>query len=223
MQILRKLALSLLLIIPLAVGLYTPTFAQQPDGPRRYTAALTAANGSGVSGTATLTLSGNQLTVAVEARGLEANRTHQQHIHGFANNQANSACPPPAADTNRDGLISLEEAAPLIGPVLLPLEPYPTADARGNISFRQTYTINVGQFLPLENRAIELHGMTVRGQYLATLRIACGQIVPSAAAAAAPRQGARALPRTGGAPFGVLVLLATSVLGARVVLPLSRY
>ncbi len=231
MQVLRKLSrvkLSLLLSVPLAIGLATPTLAQQPEGTRRYTATLAAANGSGVSGTATLTVSGNQLTVALEARGLEANQLHQQHIHGFANNQANSTCPPPAADTNRDGLISLEEGTPFIGPALLPLEPYPTAGAQGTISFTRTYTVDAGQLLPLENRALELHGMTVRGQYLATLPIACGEIVPSQAAAPAPApaqipaqasgQRAAGLPRTGGAPLGVLALLATSALGAGVAL-----
>ena len=50
--------------------------------PVQYTGTFDAANNSGVSGTTTLTVDGDVLTVQITASGLEANRNHAQHIHG---------------------------------------------------------------------------------------------------------------------------------------------
>lgn len=142
---------------------------------KEYMATLSSLNNSGASGTATLSLKGNMLTVKIEAMGLEPNKLHPQHIHGFETNNRNSTCPTMAADTNGDGFVDLVEGLPSYGPVLLNLAPFPTADAAGNIMYEQTFEISKN-LLPLQNRAIVLHGLTVNGVYVATMPVACGQI-----------------------------------------------
>lgn len=143
---------------------------------KEYRASLGALNHSGVHGTATLMLEGNMLTVSIEAMGLEAGKPHPQHIHGFMENNRNSTCPTSSFDTNGDGLIDLGESVPAYGPILLDLAPMPTADAMGKVSYTRTFTIN-SNLLPLQNRAIVLHGLTVNGEYIATLPVACGQVM----------------------------------------------
>ena len=162
---------------------------------KMYTVDFGALNNSGVSGSAELTLMGDQLTVKVNATGLEPNRVHPQHIHGFADNKGNSTCPTPAADTNGDGLVDLVEGLPSYGGVLLelyvPIDEFPVADANGVLTYERTFTLGTTEFVeegelisqsdlsPLQNRTIVLHGMTVDGEYVATLPVACGEIKPS--------------------------------------------
>ena len=159
----------------------------EPDFDGTYYAQLAALNESGVSGTATLTLEGDQLTVHLEASGLEPNQLHLQHIHGFSDvdeteddahlHQAvTSVCPNPEMDTNGDGLIELEEGLPAYGPVLVSLDPAPTADDEGNVEYDATLTVDPSQLLDPTKRVIVLHGMTVDEEYVATLPVACGPI-----------------------------------------------
>lgn len=142
---------------------------------KEYKVTLNPLNNSGVTGTAYLSLMGNMVTVTIEASGLEPNKLHPQHIHGFTESNKNSTCPTMAADTNGDGLVDLGEGLPSYGPVLLNLTPFPTADANGEVHYTQTFTIDPS-LLPLQNRAIVLHGLTVGGVYMPTLPVACGQI-----------------------------------------------
>lgn len=151
-----------------------PTFASHNDS-ETYRANLRTLNSSGVRGQANMTLDGDQLKVTINARGYEANKLHPQHIHGFDNKQ-NSVCPTPSADTNNDGVVDLIEGLPSYGRVMLDFLPFPNADSNGRVNFQNTYTINVSDLGPLENRAIVLHGATVNGTYDATLPVACGQI-----------------------------------------------
>ncbi len=148
---------------------------------KMYTVDFSELNGSGVTGMAELTLIGDQLTVKIEATGLEPDMLHPQHIHGFKENNRNSTCPPASADDDGDGLVELGEGLPFYGPVLLPLTPFPTAPD-GIIEFEMTYTVD-SSVTPLQNRAIVLHGMTVTiddvETYIATLPVACGQIKSS--------------------------------------------
>lgn len=157
---------------------------------KTYTVDLAELNESGVSGTAELTLIGDQLTVKIQASGLEEDMVHPQHIHGFTENNRNSTCPPTTADDDSDGFVELGEGLPFYGPPLLSLTPFPTASPDGTIDFEETYTVSES-ITPLQNRAIVLHGMTaeltqvVNGEtiivndYIATLPIACGQIEPA--------------------------------------------
>lgn len=151
---------------------------------RTFVADLSGLNDSGVEGTATISITANELTVHIMASGLEPNMLHPQHIHGFTTNNGNATCPTMADDTNGNGLVELGEGLPSYGPVLLDLQPFPTADASGNIDFTMTYALGEGDMIsrkdlmPLQNRAIVLHGMTVDGEYWATLPVACGQLSP---------------------------------------------
>ncbi|MBC5772612.1 hypothetical protein H8S95_00925 [Pontibacter sp. KCTC 32443] len=139
-----------------------------------YTANIMSLNDSGVNGTATLTLEGNQLTVHIMATGLEPGMVHPQHMHGFTDDNRNAVCPPMSADTDGDGLVELGEGVPFYGPVLLDLAPFPTAPD-GSVNYTQTFTVSAG-ILPLQNNVIVLHGMTVDGEYWPTLPVACGAI-----------------------------------------------
>ncbi|MFD2247178.1 superoxide dismutase family protein [Pontibacter ruber] len=143
---------------------------------KTYTVDIMPLNNSGVSGTATLMLEGDMLTVHVQATGLEPDALHPQHIHGFKDKNKNAVCPPMSADTDRDGLVELAEGLPYYGDVLLSLTPFSTAPD-GTIDYKMTFDITKNiDLLPLQNDVIVLHGMTVNGTYEATLPIACGQI-----------------------------------------------
>ncbi|MGH8215758.1 MAG: hypothetical protein ACREPZ_08700, partial [Rhodanobacteraceae bacterium] len=71
----RGLSLALaagLLTVP-ALALATPSY---------FHTTFTTLNGSGVTGTAALTLDGDTLTVHIMASGLQPGESHAQHIHG---------------------------------------------------------------------------------------------------------------------------------------------
>lgn len=154
---------------------------QKDKGKKVFKAELDPLNNSGVSGYAMLTLEGKKLTVEIHAKGLEAEKEHPQHIHGLENNE-NATCPTLSADENGNGLIEIGEGLPFYGPVLLPLKPFPTVSEDGKISYKHTFMLGEGETIaykdlkPLQNRVIVLHGMTVGGEYMATLPVACGQI-----------------------------------------------
>ena len=131
-----------------------------------------------------LKLENGVLRVKIRARGLEPNQVHMQHIHGMANGSA-AVCPPPAADVNGDSLISFPEGLPYFGPVLrgLTLQGltiYPTADSRGNVRYQATFSgakLAALQLrdVPLENRVVVLHGMTINGAYSPSCRWPAGR------------------------------------------------
>ena len=143
-------------------------------------------NDSGVSGIVLLKLEDGELNVMIEARGLEPDKMHMQHIHGMTNGSG-AVCPPPAADLNGDGLISFTEGLPFFGPVLRGLTlqgstTYPMADSHGKVLYGATFSgaelaaLRLADF-PLENRVVVLHGMTVNGAYSPSLPVACGEIM----------------------------------------------
>ena len=140
-----------------------------------YRADLGSLNDSGVTGTATLTLDDGMLTVHIEASGMVPNVAHAQHIHGHTDSPRAAVCPPPAADTNNDGMISVPEGVPFYGAILLPLTEFPVADENGMIEYTETfaYTGDLGQ---LQKRVIVLHGGNFMGDYIASLPVACGKI-----------------------------------------------
>lgn len=160
-----------------------------------FTASLNALNSSGVSGEATVTVQNGQVQVAVQAQGTAAEKVHAQHIHGFADNA--SSCPGMSADSDGNGRISVGEGAPAYGGILVPLdgsldeaeglgdlETFPTADASGTYDYRASIsTDNLAvnedrsfEALSLSTHAIVVHGMTVDGEYNATLPVACGTL-----------------------------------------------
>ena len=145
-------------------------------------ASFTALNGSGVVGGAILAFDDetDTLTVAIAARGLEANQTHIQHIHGFPDG-TDATTPTLAQDADGDGYVELAEGVPAYGPVLLNLstdhengsggdnghshgdvEGFPTAPD-GMIWFLESYQLpegDLGADPMLTLREIVIHGMS---------------------------------------------------------------
>jgi hypothetical protein len=190
-----------------------------------FQATLTPENGSGVTGTAQLSLTGDQLTYSVQAQGLTPNIFHQEHVHGFLNPVMSSVLPTLAnADVNGNGMIEDIEADRVAGQelVFLTAHPsgtsfgntfsdYPVADSSGRISFTQTYTLAVPQLVaPLNIRALELHGMVVNGTFDPTIPVAGGLITTS---------GTTAVPLPAAAPAG---LMLGGLLGAGMLLRRRR-
>lgn len=114
---------------------------QQPE--QVYGVVLSPVNDSGVEGTATLmVMEDGELRASLTATGLEEWRIHQQHIHGNPDGAA-AECPTDALDEDDDGIVSLEEALPAVGPVVMPLvqQPFPVAGDDGAVVFRETYEL----------------------------------------------------------------------------------
>ena len=100
-----------------------------------YLATFEPLNNSGVSGTAELTLEGNQLTITISAQGLEPNQVHPMHIHGRFEDPnpgdpgppapRDSAVPTLADDVDGDGFIEATESVASAGLIILPLSSPP--------------------------------------------------------------------------------------------------
>lgn len=149
---------------------------------------------------------GDMLIAAVAATGLAPNQVHPQHIHGFDDPAMNSVIPPASA-AGADGILTVPEGAPFYGKVRLPLvtgesSGFPMSDASGNLSYTHIFDnanaaaastgpggvaglgstlaapiISISDLFPLENREFVIHGVTVDGQYMATLPAAAGELV----------------------------------------------
>lgn len=147
-----------------------------------YSTQFTPLNGSGVSGGATFTFNDTktQLTININATGLEPGGVHLGHIHGvFSNGMSgtpvNSVTPPPSADTDGDGFVELAEGVPFYGPIIVDfgnVDP----DGDGIVNFTQTFDLTLaGTFangfdredllgsdlMSFDLREVVLHGMTV--------------------------------------------------------------
>lgn len=158
-----------------------------------------ADGGSNVTGKASLKVHGTQVHVKIHVRGLAPNLPHAMHIHGILGDA--NVCPPAAADTSGDGLISLEEGAPFYGPVdtsfttsgdttaasALALERFPVADRHGNLNYNRTFTIPQNELDSLGSLHIVVHGLALDGNsegpvggydtlFEAVLPVACGTI-----------------------------------------------
>lgn len=156
-----------------------------------------ADGGSNVTGTARLKVTGTEVHVNIHVRGLSPNLPHAMHIHGILGDS--NICPPESADTNADGLISLEEGAPFYGPIDtsftttgdtspssgLALERFPVADADGSLNYNRTFTIPQNVIDSLGSLHIVVHGLARDGNatgpvggydslFEAVLPVACG-------------------------------------------------
>ena len=179
----------------MAVG----TFAAAAVAGPTYTVNLTPLNNSGVSGSATFEVSdsGDMLMVAVAATGLVPSVMHPQHIHGFEDASMNSMLPPASA-AGDDGILTVPEGAPFYGAIRLPLITggtpiFPTSSADGTLSYTHIFSDaeaaassspaggvpigSISDLFPLENREFVIHGVSVDGQYMATLPAAAGELV----------------------------------------------
>ena len=78
------------------------------------------------------------------------------------------------ADTNRDGVISLDEIQTYVG---MPLVDITGANVGGrDTEVQQDFNADPSQVEPLDMRSFVIHGMKVRGSYDATTPVACGQL-----------------------------------------------
>lgn len=160
-------------------------------GRQDWTAQLKSVNGSGVGGQARFTRRGEQVDVAVDARGLAADRVHQLELH--AASPGSSRCPTRTADDDGDGLVTAGEARAALGRTLFGLRPAPTVGGRGRLRFRMiyltrrdkvgeeptypSYLIDPREVLPLEGRTVVVYGLQrARGAYLRRVPVACGVI-----------------------------------------------
>ena len=137
-------------------------------------------NGSGASGTGTLTVTdGGDLQIHLETTGMTPGMPHAQHIHGAVNGQ-HFFCPPMSADANGDGQVATEEGLPQYGNVFislttkgdtsadsgLALDRFPIADANGTVVYDRTIPASAlpeGTIENLSDLHIVQHGLDVNG------------------------------------------------------------
>jgi hypothetical protein len=168
------------------LGAFALPLGKLHAAPVNFFANLSPVNDSGVTGTASLTLDGNSLTVLINATGLEVGQIHPQHIHGFVDGNASSKN---FTDFNNNGLIDEFESELATGPAIFPLTnsadfmanpltDFPTT-SDGSLNFSQTYTLTddmLAALNPDNRRAIVLKGITEGGTYNPMLPVAAGLV-----------------------------------------------
>lgn len=156
----------------LAATAFSPAVsAQSAASGTSYQVNLTQQNKSGASGTATITVNGNNVVVTVRGNGFSPNIAHATHLH--IGGQA--ACPSPTADTNKDGYVDTKEAEPFTGPMKvtlstsgdtsassgLAIDRAPKADGKGALTYNRTFTLPSGVTpASLSKATIDIHGIT---------------------------------------------------------------
>jgi hypothetical protein len=148
-------------------------------------AKLVEQNGSGVSGTVSLTaLDNGGLKVVIHSKGLVPGQPHAQHIHGSAHG-GHFGCPTlKKNDTDGDGVLTNEEAAGEYGTVFLALttsggatpqdgldvKRMPVADSKGRVDYERTFSAKIipnGLLEHLSSLHVVQHGIDTNdnGQY----------------------------------------------------------
>jgi hypothetical protein len=143
------------------------------------TAKLVEQNGSGASGTATLTATNDGgLKVVIHSQGLVPGVFHPQHIHGSAHGE-HFKCPTlKEADTDGDGVITNEEGMGEYGVIFFPLttsggatatpkdaldpKRMPVADSEGRINYERTFPADMlpdGLLEHLSSMHVVQHGI----------------------------------------------------------------
>jgi hypothetical protein len=140
-------------------------------------AKLVEQNGSGVSGTVTLTaLDNGGLKVVIRSQGLVPSQPHAQHIHGSAHG-GHFGCPTlEKNDKDGDGVLTNEEATGEYGTVFLALttsggatpqdglavDRMPVADSGGRLDYERTFTAETvpeGMLEHLSSLHVVQHGI----------------------------------------------------------------
>lgn len=165
----KSLIVGVAAIVGIATASVSPVLAQ--SNGQTYQANLTELNGSGTTGTATVTTNGRQVTVKVNTTGASANLVHGQHIRIGGQ----GTCPGPNADTNKSGFVNTVEGKPFYGEVKVSLttqgstgtdsalaaDRYPKADAKGNVTYTRTFTLPSGvNAQDLANAVVVQHGIS---------------------------------------------------------------
>jgi len=123
----------------------------------------TDVTGMEASGTATLRVVGDSLTIMVEASGLPPGMMHLQHYHGFKDG-SDANCPG-MEQAGNDGIIDLLDTEPVSGVTLVPFhgdpaslkiksDTYPSADENGRLSYSRTVSL-----AELASALLEEHGI----------------------------------------------------------------
>ena len=133
---------------------------------------LDSLNDSGASGHVHAQFKGRKAEVRINARGLAKNLPHAQHLHFGA--EARNECPNVFDDANNDLRINVAEGVPDYGPVIVNLGNFATTT--GSIDETLVFPNFTQSVLPLDKRAIVLHGMTGPNGYDASIPIVCGQL-----------------------------------------------
>jgi hypothetical protein len=142
-------------------------------------AKLVEQNGSGASGTVSLTaLDNGGLKVVIRSRGLVPGQPHAQHIHGSAHG-GHFGCPTVKKnDTDGDGVLTNEEATGEYGTVFLALttsggatpedgldvKRMPAADSKGRLNYERTFSaksVPDGLIEHLSSLHVVQHGIDV--------------------------------------------------------------
>jgi hypothetical protein len=143
---------NLFILAAAAAMLLLPTSASADTTVK---AKIVEQNGSGASGTVTLTaLNNGGLKVVIHSEGLVPNQPHAQHIHGSAHG-GHFGCPTlKKNDKDGDGVLTNEEATGEYGTVFLALtteggatpqdgldvKRMPVADSNGNLDYKRTFS-----------------------------------------------------------------------------------
>lgn len=168
---------ALLLVPALALGVTALTggaaFAATGDSSTSYQTELAEQNGSGASGMAMITVTGDQATVHLEASGLaekfgEDPYPHVQHIHIGEQ----GICPTPDADVNGDGIVDTVEGQPSYGMIGTTLSTsgdtspaagtdLTVAGMGGSFTYDRTFTLNADTAAALESGTgvVVVHGL----------------------------------------------------------------
>lgn len=136
--------------------------------------------GRSATGSASISVSGDSVTIRVQTLGTPPQMMHLQHMHGFAEGEETARCPTPEADTNGDGIIDLIETEAAAGVTMVPFhddpvsmeivaESYPVADAAGAYTYERTVPLSAlssafaeafeGQELDFGRRVVFVHGV----------------------------------------------------------------
>lgn len=171
---------TLLFVPALALGAAVltaaPAFAASADasgGSSTYQTDLGALNGSGASGTAMITVTGDQAKVTMSVKGLAETFNgnpypHVQHIHIGGQ----GTCPAPSADKNGDGIVDTVEGQPAYGMIGTTLSSsgdtskaaatdLKVAGMGGSYDYNRTFTLNADTAAAIKagNAQIVVHGL----------------------------------------------------------------
>ena len=122
-------------LLAFLVGGFLVLGAAPASADTKVTAQLEESNGSGVSGTATLTATDDGgLRVVIHAEGHVPGVPHAQHIHGATSGAGHYMCPSMEADVDGDGLLTNEEASGEYGDVFMALTTEGDASAESGLA-----------------------------------------------------------------------------------------
>jgi hypothetical protein len=147
-------------------------------------AKLVEQNRSGASGTVSLTaLDNGGLKVVIRSEGLVPGQYHAQHLHGAVGGKHFACATLEKNDTDKDGVLTNEEAGGEYGGVFMPLtisgakpqdgsnpERMPLADSEGRVNYERTFSadqVPKGVLKHLSSLHLVQHGIDVNnnGKY----------------------------------------------------------